>query len=105
MERRQRRIFPESFKREAVDRVAASGLSAGRVAVELGLHETVLRRWMMQFGVQATGAARRPNTQAPAPSPSDLVSENARLRRENERLRMERDILKKAALIFGAASR
>jgi transposase len=43
-------------------------------------------------------------TQAPAPSPSDLASENARLRRENERLRMERDILK-AALIFGSASR
>lgn len=38
-------------------------------------------------------------------SPSDLVSEVARLRRENERLRMERDILKKAALIFGSASR
>ncbi len=105
MEGRQRRIFPESFKREAVDRVASSGLSAGRVAAELGLHETVLRRWMMQFGAQATGAAWRPTTQAPAPSPSDLAAEVARLRRENERLRMERDILKKAALIFGAASR
>ena len=65
-----RRVFPESFKREAVDRVATSGLSAGRVATELGLHETVLRRWMMQFGVQATGTPRRPNTQAVAPSPA-----------------------------------
>ena len=101
----KRRVFPESFKREAVDRVATSGLSAGKVAAELGLHETVLRRWMMQFGTQATGTPWRPNTQAAAPSPSDLASENARLRRENERLRMERDILKKAALIFGSASR
>jgi transposase len=75
------------------------------VARELGLHETVLRRWMMQSRTQATGTPRRPNTQAVAPSPSDLALENARLRRENERLRMERDILKKAALIFGAASR
>jgi transposase len=99
------RVFPETFKREAVDRLAASGLSAGAVAPELGLHETVLRRWTMQFGALATGAAWRPTTQAPAPSPSDLASENARLRRENERLRMERDILKKAALIFGSASR
>ena len=90
-----RRVFLESFKREAVERVATSGLSAGKVAAELGLHETVLRRWMMQYGAQATGAARRSNTQAPAPSPSDLVSENARLRRENDRLRMKRDILKK----------
>ena len=105
MERRQRRIFPEAFKREAVDRVASSGLSAGRVAAELGLHETVLRRWMVLYGTQATGPARRPNTQALAPSPSDLVAENTRLRRENDRLRMERDILKKAALIFGATSR
>ena len=27
-----RRVFPEAFKREAVDRVATSGLSAGAVA-------------------------------------------------------------------------
>ena len=100
-----RRVFPEAFKREAVDRVATSGLSAGAVARELGLHETVLRRWMTQFGTQATGTPLRPSTQAAAPSPSDLASENARLRRENDRLRMERDILKKAALIFGSASR
>ncbi len=39
-----RRVFPEAFKREAVDRVEISGLSAGAVARELGLHETVLRR-------------------------------------------------------------
>jgi len=55
-----RRVFPESFRREAVDRMATSGLSAGAVAREPGLHETVLRRWMMQFGAQATGTPRRP---------------------------------------------
>ena len=100
-----RRIFPETFKREAVDRVASSGLSVDKVATELGLHETVLRRWVKQFSARATGTVRRPIAQAPAPAPSDLVSEVTRLRRENERLRMERDILKKAALIFGSASR
>ena len=82
-----------------------AGMSAGAVARELGLHETVLRRWMTQFGVQATGTPRRPTTQASSPSPSDLAAEVARLRRENGQLRMERDILKKAALIFGATSR
>jgi transposase len=51
------------------------------------------------------GGGEAPHTQAPPPSPSDLAAENARLKRENERLRMERDILKKAALIFGSASR
>ncbi len=101
----QRRVFPESFKREAVDRVANSGLTPGAVARELGLHETVLRRWMTQFGVQATGTSRRPTPQASSPSPSYMAAELARLQRENGQLRMERDILKKAALIFGATSR
>ena len=100
-----RRVFPETFKREAVDRVASSGLSVAKVASELGLNETVLRRWVHRLSSEATGTARRPITQAPVPSPSDLVSEVTRLRRENERLRMERDILKKVALIFGSASR
>jgi transposase len=44
-----RRIFPEGFKREAVYRVASSGLAVEKVATELGLHETVLRRWVKQF--------------------------------------------------------
>jgi transposase len=38
------------------------------------------------------------------PSPADQAAEIARLRRENERLRMERDILQRAALIFGQAT-
>ncbi len=53
------------------------------------LHETVLRRWMMQFGTQARGTPRRSNTQAAPPSPSDLVAEDARPRRENGQLRMD----------------
>ena len=60
---RTRRVFPESFKHEAVDRVVASGLSGGAVARELGLHETVLLRWMTQFGAPARRAAWRSNTQ------------------------------------------
>ena len=66
------------FKREAVDRVISSGLSVGKVARELGLNETVLRRWVVRLGGQATGPARRPITQEPVASPSDLAAENAR---------------------------
>ena len=108
MEGRQRRSFTDDYKRQAVDLVASSGRSVGSVAKELGLRDSVLRRWVEQRGaarLEPTAAARRPTTQASSPSPSDLAAEVARLRRENGQLRMERDILKKAALIFGAASR
>ena len=56
-----RRIFSEAFKREAVDRTASSGLSVEKVATELGLHESVLRRWVKQFSAHGTGTARRPS--------------------------------------------
>ena len=105
MARKQRRCFPESFKRQSVERVRTRGLPVCRVAEELGVHETVLRRWMARFAEPGTGPARRPVTQAQGPSPADLAAENARLKRALQRAQMERDILKKAALIFGRASR
>jgi transposase len=73
------RVFPEVFKHEAVDRVISSGLSVGKVATELGLNETVLRRWVMRrLGDQAIAPARRPITQTSVASPSDLAAENVR---------------------------
>ena len=66
------------------------GLPIVGVAEELGLHETLLRRWMKRF--YEPTPARRPATQVP--SPEDLAAVNARLKREFSRARMERDILK-----------
>ncbi len=79
----------------------SSGRSIGSVAKELGLRDSVLRRWVEQRGTgrEPTAAARRPTTQATLPS-ADHAAEIARLQRENERLRMERDILKKSIAIF-----
>lgn len=102
---RTRRLFPTTFKREAVDRVVSSGLSPGKVAIELGLHETVLRRWVKEAGVATTGLSPRPVAHTLPPMPSDLAAENGRLRREVERLRMEREILKKTVTIFGAGQK
>jgi transposase len=101
MEGRQRRLFTDDYKRQAVDLVASSGRSIGSVAKELGLRDSVLRRWVEQRGAgrEPTAAARRPTTQAALPS-ADHAAEVARLQRENERLRMERDILKKSIAIF-----
>ncbi len=105
MSERRRCVFPEAFKREAVERAAMSDLPIVRVAEELGLHETLLRRWIAKYRAEGTAPQRRPTTQAAAPSPADLAAENARLKKELQRAEMERDILKKAALIFGTASR
>ena len=101
MEGRQRRSFTDDYKRQAVDLVASSGRSIGSVARELGLRDSVLRRWVEQRGarLEPTAATRRPTTQATLPS-ADHAAEIARLQRENERLRMERDILKKSIAIF-----
>src|SRR6266852_5360181 len=93
MEGRQRRSFTDDYKRQAVDLVASSGRSIGSVAKELGLRDSVLRRWVELRGAgrEPTAASRRPTTQATLPS-ADHAGEIARLQRENERLRMERDI-------------
>ena len=77
MASKQRRYFPGSFKRQAVERVSTSSLPICRLAEELGVHETVLRRWITRFAEPGTG--RRPVTQAQGPSPADLAAENARL--------------------------
>jgi transposase-like protein len=51
MERRQRRSFTEEYRRQAVELVASSGRSIGSVANELGLRDSVLRRWVEKQAV------------------------------------------------------
>jgi transposase len=77
---------------QAVELAASSGRTVTTVANELGLRDSVLRRWMEQLGGgrEPTAATRRPMTQAALPS-ADQAAEIARPQRENERLRMERD--------------
>ncbi|WP_442894314.1 IS3 family transposase [Bradyrhizobium sp. AZCC 1693] len=99
MEGRQRRSFTEEYKRQAAELVVSSGRSITSVAKELGLRDSVLRRWVEKLRQEPASAARRPTTQA-TPMPADQAAEIARLRQENERLRMERDILKKSIAIF-----
>src|SRR3954452_9550872 len=99
MPERQRRSFTEDYKRQAVELAVSSGRSIGSVAKELGLRDSVLRRWIDKLRQEPTAAAWRATTQA-TPMSADQASEIARLRQENERLRMERDILKKSIAIF-----
>jgi transposase-like protein len=87
---RKRREFTNEFKMEAVQLAERGDVPVTQVARDLGLHETVLRRWMGQFGTRADGTRLTP----------DEREELLRLRREVKRVTMERDILKKAVGIF-----
>ena len=111
---RRRRTFPEAFKREAVAAVRG-GRSVSQVAAELGLPDRLVRAWLRW--AEGRGAAGRVGAPAPTPmreqaaparrvgpSPGEQAAEIARLRRELDRVRMERDISKRAALIFGQAA-
>lgn len=73
MKERRRRLFAETFKREAVERVRTSGLPIVRVAEELGLHETVLRRWIARYGTMASPRRTAP----PPPTPSKATAHTA----------------------------
>ncbi len=70
MEMRQRRSFTDDYKQQAVDPVASSGRSIGSIAKELGLRDSVLRRWVELGGArrERTAASRRPTTRATLPS-------------------------------------
>jgi transposase len=105
------RFFPDAFKLEAVAAIRG-GRSVSAVAAELGLPDRLVRAWLRWAeGRTAAGSGALAPPREPAmlarrvgPSPADQAAEIARLRRELDRVRMERDILKRAALIFGQAT-
>ena len=92
-QKRKRRKFSEEFKAETVRLIQTSGKSIGKLALELGIGETALRRWVDQAEVEA---GRGPEGALKRGEREELVE----LRRENQRLRMERAILKKATAFF-----
>ncbi len=94
---RKRRSFSREFKAETVALIHASEKSVGQIGADLGISESLLRRWVHRADVDA-GNGR----------PEELTSEEkqeiSRLRREVRELRMEREILKKAAVFFAKES-
>jgi transposase len=89
-----RRAFTDEFKAEAVRLVTVEGHSARQVAKDLGIHESLLRRWRRKLEArQARSAGVKPSV-AVAASVIVEQEEIRKLKRENERLRMERDVLK-----------
>ena len=95
--KRKRRRFSTEYKAETVRLVQRSGKSIGQMALELGIGETALRRWVEQAEVEA---GRGPEEALKRSEREELVE----LRRENRRLRLEREILKKATAFFAKES-
>lgn len=87
-----RKIFTDSFRKEAVQLALTSGLSRDQVAEDLGVGKSTLSKWLTQH---------RHDDLISGPH-DDVHKELARLRKENRILREERDILKKATAFFAS---
>jgi len=90
---RERRLFSEEFKREAVKLVGQPGASKAAIARDLGIGANLLGRW-----------CRDANVDAEVVIGGEKVSsqEYERMRRELAKVKTERDILKKALGYFAA---
>ena len=91
---RTRRTFTDEFKREAVKLVKQPVAMVTHIARDLGIDQSVLRRWVSQ---EQDGVM---DMRANKPLRSESASEVERLQRELRRVTTERDILKKALGYF-----
>ena len=94
----ERRKFTREFKLEAEKLIQERGVTVAQAAWDLGVHGTVVRRWV-QEGV-ADSQQAFPGQGQMKPEQAEL----ARLRREVLKLKAERDILKKAMAYFAKES-
>ena len=94
----ERRKFTREFKLEAVKLIQDRGVSVAQAARDLGVHGTVLRRWVQECVADPQQAFPGKGQM----KPDQLEME--RLRREVTKLKAERDILKKAAAYFAKES-
>ena len=90
--RRQRRIFTEEFKQEAVELIEKIGTT--KASAELDIGSSVLRGWRDKYKEPESKTA--PGKK----SYSDLEKENRRLAKENGYLKEINKVLKKSTAIF-----
>ena len=89
---RGRRKFSPEFKEETVRLIIEGGHSISEVAKDLGIRDTVIRRWKKKYEEDPRREYAFPGKGRMTPPEEEL----RRLRRENLRLREEKEILKKA---------
>ena len=87
--------YPPEFKRDVVTVARRGDLSVAEVAIDFGVAEESVRRWMKQADVDdGIKDGQTPSEQA----------EIVQLRRRMRRLEMENEILRRAAAYFAASS-
>ena len=102
------RKFDEEFKREVATLAAQPGKTDEAVGRDLGVSAHSVARWRRRFGLLKAGGggpATALPTAAPAPVAVETERELLALRREVEDLRQQREILKKALVIFSTPPR
>ena len=85
-------MYTGEFKAEAVALAERRDKPVSQVAVDLGVNESMLRRWMQE----ARETSRRAFPGHGRPRDEELT----RLSKENKALKAAKEILKKAAVIF-----
>ena len=93
-QKRNRRVFDQQFKQDAVDLVTKQGRSIASVARDLGIDQNSLHTWRRQLAPESAGAGS-----AGVP-PAAESAEIRKLRRSLATAEEERDILKKALAVF-----
>lgn len=91
---KKRKTYSREFKIETVKLITEGGESVSQVALDMGIHENTLYKWVRTLSAKPEAAF---------PGKGHMISEAEELRqlkKENDRLKMERDILKKAMAIF-----
>jgi transposase len=91
---KQKKIYSEDFKRDALQLLKTSGKNRRAIERDLGLSQGLLRQWELRYQVN-------PSSQELESSEVEkLKAEVKRLQKENEILKLEREILKKTVQIF-----
>ncbi len=95
--KRERRIFSEQFKRDAVRLVVVEGYSFAAAARAVNVAPGSLRDWHDQYAPAPEACGDDANVQ-------QLKVENQRLRKQLRQAELEREILKKATAYFAKES-
>jgi transposase len=91
---KEQKTYTKEFKREAVRLAETSGKPITELARELGVSDSTIHNWRRQFTEHGSDAFPGSGHQTP------IEDENRRLKRELEIVKQERDILKKAIIVF-----